>query len=71
MAGNPEPPPSGVAGQPADNSGMSLDNKSLGIVGLKGLSLNRSGQVSVVSSRKDNIRLEGGTQLILRIEESL
>jgi hypothetical protein len=71
MAGNPEPPPSGVAGQPADNSGMSLDNKSQGIVGLKGLSLNRSGQVSVVSSRKDNIRLEGGTQLILRIEESL
>ena len=50
---------------------MSLDEKSQGIVGLKGLSLNRSGQVSVVSSRKDNIRLEGGTQLILRIEESL
>jgi hypothetical protein len=71
MEGNPEPPPSGVAGQPADNSGMSLDTRSQGIIGLKDLSLNRSGQVSVVTSSHENIRLEGGTQLILRIEESL
>jgi hypothetical protein len=71
MAGSPEPPPSGVAGQPADNSGMSLDPKSQGVVGLKGLSLSRSGQVSVITSSGENIRLEGGTQLILRIEESL
>jgi hypothetical protein len=69
--GSGEPPPSGVAGQPVDNTGMTLDTKSEGIIGLKGLSLSRSGQVSVVTSRDENIRLEGGTQLILRIEESL
>jgi hypothetical protein len=66
-----DPPPGGVAGQPVDNTGMTLDTKSEGIIGLKGLSLTRSGQVSVVTSTDENIRLEGGTQLILRIEESL
>ena len=68
---SPEQPPTGVAGQPADNSGLFLEPNSKGIVGLKGLSLSRSGQNSVVTSSDENVRLEGGTQLILRIEESL
>ena len=68
---SPVPPPAGVAGQPADTSGLFLEPSSQGIVGLEGLSLSRSGQTSVVTSSHDNVRLEGGTQLILRIEESL
>jgi len=60
--------PSGVSGQPSDSSGSSLDPTSQGVVGLKGLSLSNSGQASVVSSSNENVHLESGTQLILRIE---
>jgi hypothetical protein len=48
-----------------------LDPSSKGVVGLSGLALSRSGSSSVVTSSDDNVHLEVGTQLILRIEESL
>jgi hypothetical protein len=60
--------PSGVAGQPSDSSGSSLNSSSQGVVGLRGLSLSSSGQASVVSSSNENVHLESGTQLILRIQ---
>lgn len=45
-----------------------LGPTSQGVVGVKGLSLKASGQSSVVSSQTDNVRLESGTQLILRTQ---
>ena len=59
--------PSGAAGQPS-SSGGSLDPRSQGVVGLKDLSLSTSDQGSVISSSHENVRLESGTQLILRIQ---
>jgi hypothetical protein len=60
--------PGGTSGQSSGGSGSSLNPNSQGVVGLKGLSLNTSGQASVVSSSNQNVHLEGGTQLILRIQ---
>jgi hypothetical protein len=65
------PPPKGGWGQASDNPGISLDPSSKGIVGLKGLSLSRSGPASVVTSSDETVHLDSGTQLILRTEESL
>jgi hypothetical protein len=59
--------PSGAAGQPSSSGGR-LDPRSQGVVGLKDLSLSASGQASVISSSHENVRLESGTQLILRIQ---
>lgn len=60
--------PSGTSGQGSDSPGNSLGPNSQGVVGIRGLSLNASGQVSVVSSNNDNVHLNSGTQLILRIQ---
>jgi hypothetical protein len=45
-----------------------LGPTSQGVVGMKGLALNASGQASVVSSNTDNVHLDSGTQLILRVQ---
>ena len=45
-----------------------LGPTSQGVVGMKGLSLKASGQASVISSEKDNVHLESGTQLMLRTQ---
>ncbi len=45
-----------------------LGPTSKGVVGIKGLSLDSSGPASVISSKTDNVRLDGGTQLILRVQ---
>src|ERR1700730_1052100 len=44
-----------------------LGPTSQGVVGMKRLTLN-SGQASVVSSNADNVHLDSGTQLILRVQ---
>jgi len=69
-------PPSGVsglpqesAGEPAQGSSVSpLGPTSKGVVGIKGLSLDSSGPASVLSSKTENVHLNGGTQLILRVQ---
>ena len=67
-------PPGGGAGLPPDpasatNSTVSpLGPTSKGVVGMKGLSLDSSGPASVVSSKTDNVHLDSGTQLILRVQ---
>lgn len=66
-------PPGGGAGLPSDpaNAGSTvspLGPTSKGVVGIKGLSLESSGPASVISSKTDNVRLDGGTQLILRVQ---
>jgi hypothetical protein len=75
--------PSGYPSQyPADRAGASIPDlaaphgstisplgpTSRGVIGMKGLSLNPSGQASVVSSNSDNVHLDTGTQLILRVQ---
>jgi hypothetical protein len=57
--------PSG--GQPR-SSGHSLDSSSQGVVGMRGLSLSTSGPASVVSSSSGNVKLDSGTQILLRIQ---
>ena len=41
---------------------------SKGVVGMDGVSLSNRGQASVISSEKENVHLENGTQLILRTQ---
>lgn len=67
--------PERVASVPMDASGTEpastvapLAANSQGVVGMKGLALNSSGQNSVVSSQTGNVHLESGTQMILRVE---
>ena len=60
--------PGGGAGQSSGGSGHSLNPSSEGVVGMKGLSLSTSGPASVVSSSNENVHLESGTQLNLRIQ---
>jgi hypothetical protein len=77
-AGTPFPnpggyPPGGGTGLPPDPAAGSstvspLGPTSKGVVGMKGLSLDSSGLASVVSSKTDNVHLDGGTQLILRVQ---
>jgi hypothetical protein len=45
-----------------------LGPTSRGIVGMKGVSLDTSGTVSVLSSSTENVHLDGGAQLILRVQ---
>jgi hypothetical protein len=67
-------PPGGGAGLPSDPAAAAgstvspLSPASKGVVGIKGLSLDSSGPASVVSSKTDNVHLDGGTQLVLRVQ---
>jgi hypothetical protein len=45
-----------------------LSPSSKGVIGMKGLSLEASGPVAVLGSTSGNVRLESGTQLILRVQ---
>jgi hypothetical protein len=76
--GTPPPTPSGSAGgtQPPDNtadgnSGYpgAISVQSKGAVGMKGFSLNANEQGSVISSTTENVKLESGTQLIMKTKE--
>ncbi len=65
--------PGGPGG--GDDSGSStgatstpLSPASRGVVGIKGLSLDTAGPAAVISSNTGNVHLEGGTQLILRVQ---
>jgi hypothetical protein len=62
-------PDTSPGAMPSDGStGVALDSHSHGVVGLKGLSLSDSGQGSLITSNRNNVHLDGGTQLILRTE---
>ena len=69
-----EPPknsnPDAGAGMPGENSasGAALNAKSEGVIGYKGLSLSTTPAASRISSEKDNVHLEKGTQLILKTQ---
>lgn len=67
-------PPGGGGGLPSDPASSTgstvspLGPTSKGVVGIKGLSLDSSGPASVLSSKTDNVHLDSGTQLILRVQ---
>jgi hypothetical protein len=66
-AGNPQDVTAGTV-RSEGSAASALDPQSHGAVGMKGLSLSTSDQGSVVRSNTCNIHLDGGTQLILRVE---
>ncbi|MGH9549264.1 MAG: hypothetical protein ACRD3W_07815, partial [Terriglobales bacterium] len=61
----PEPPGLNV---PNTSTISPLAPTSRGVVGIKGLSLETSGPVSVLSSNTGNVHLDSGTQLMLRVQ---
>lgn len=60
----PIPDPMG----PSSLTVVPLDPASKGVVGMKGLALDTSGPVAVLSSTSGNVHLDSGTQLILRVQ---
>lgn len=61
----PEPPGLNV---PNTSTVSPLAPTSRGVVGIKGLSLETSGPVSVLTSNTGNVHLDSGTQLMLRVQ---
>jgi hypothetical protein len=67
-------PSRGASGASPDQAGSvgtsvsPLGSTSQGVVGMRGLSLNSSGSTSVLSSNTDNVHLDSGSQLILRVQ---
>lgn len=73
MGSTPPQPTSPNAGATEGNQGASagtLGSGSHGVIGMKGLTLTSpasgSGQGSVISSDKENVKLDSGTQIVLR-----
>jgi len=65
---SPQQMPSDAGPSAAGSYGPVLDSHSQGVIGMKGLQLNSSGEASVVSSESNNVHLDSGTQLVLRTE---
>lgn len=62
------PPPSINTGGPSPSTIIPLSASSRGVVGMKGLSMDTSGPVSVLTSSTGNVHLDSGTQLALRVQ---
>jgi hypothetical protein len=78
-ASNPSRSQERVAAIPMSGAGLDSDTPppttmaplgptSKGVVGIKGWTLETSGQGSVISAEKDNVHLDTGAQMILRVE---
>jgi hypothetical protein len=63
-----QPPPVQETATSSSWGGSALDPHSQGVVGIEGLILRSSPQGSVISSTKNNVHLDGGTQLILKTQ---
>jgi hypothetical protein len=61
-------PPDPMAPRNINSTVVPLSPTSHGIVGMKGLSLETTGSEAVLNSNTMNVHLDGGTQLILRIQ---
>ena len=69
VASYPQAPGSGNdPSSPSGSTPAPLGPTSQGVVGMKGLSLKPSDQGTVITSEKDNVHLDSGTQLILRTQ---
>ena len=65
----PSPLPTGISAEATSTSTVTrLGSTSQGVVGINGLMLTASPQGSIVSSQKDNVHLEKGTQLLLKTQ---
>ncbi len=62
------PPPSGTPDMSSTSTTAPLGATSRGVVGIKGLALDNSGEVSVLTSSTGNVRLDSGSQLALRVQ---
>jgi len=75
--GYPQRPVGSMSGgePPTDNPGQNrsqappLGPTSVGVVGMKGISLSKTEKGSAISSTSENVHLNSGTQLVLRITE--
>jgi hypothetical protein len=76
MGGSATPPPSG-AGVPSDSPTGThptpqITSQTQGVIGMSHVTLSQGGagtQASVVSSDKDNVKLESGTLLLLKVNQ--
>lgn len=59
----------GLDNGPNRNSAPPLGPTSIGVVGMKGISLASTAQGSTISSANENVHLGSGTQLILKVVE--
>jgi len=67
-APSPGPPPADAGAAPVPSSG-SISPNAEGVMGMSGVSLSiGAAQESVLTSPKHNVKLEGGTQMILKTE---
>jgi hypothetical protein len=68
--GNGAPVPAGAdvnaGGANAGTTSVSLNPGSQGAIGMEGVTLSANGQATMVNSSKSDVKLDGGTQLILR-----
>lgn len=62
------PPPSLSSDIPSPSTATPLSATAHGVVGIKGLTLNTSGPVSVLTSNEGNVHLDSGSQLALRVQ---
>ena len=62
------PPPVNHSDTPSPSTATPLGATSRGVVGIKGLTLNTSGVVSVLASDAGNVHLDSGSQLALRVQ---
>jgi len=53
---------------PSPSTATPLSATTHGVVGIKGLTLNTSGPISVLTSSEGNVHLESGSQLALRVQ---
>ena len=64
---SPQPQQAGGMPSSAGSSNLPLTGQSQGVVGLKGYSLSQgTAQDSVISSQDHNVKLESGTQILLK-----
>jgi hypothetical protein len=66
------PAPSGDAPAPAADAHQPITGKTEGVLGIPNLTLSTTADTahgSVMSSEKNNVKLEGGTLLLLRVNQ--
>jgi hypothetical protein len=64
------PPPTSANNSdiPSPSTATPLSATTRGVVGIKGLTLNASGPISILTSGEGNVHLESGSQLALRVQ---
>jgi hypothetical protein len=72
-AGTTAAPPSSASGNPGDTGASAqggstqLSQNSTGVIGIKGVNLTSQAGSSIISSDSKSVKLDGGTQILLRV----